>query len=290
MKRESKLGSQLSSVILEYLIVILLLMLIIIPLLNYSTSDTGPEYGLSFIHEISMNTSINNVSKKALVDIFVSAMSQGPIRLPSSIIVSLLVDPLYQGYVVRDDYRLEQLRDGSNFEISFSSVDTTTNTSYTTTGVLDDRQILYVLSWYGIYLTICVGLLLLLGFIIFTSDVKRLVLTPIERMMNLVEFVAKNPLQSIQELRMLPHGQGEKSSGQYETEILESSLEKVTGLLRVGFGEAGAGIIRANLDTETSSGAVINPLLPGIRVYAIFGFCDIHHFEESKQIHFERLS
>jgi hypothetical protein len=52
-------------------------------------------------------------------------------------------------------------------------------------------------------------------------------------------------------------------------------------LQRVGFGEAGAGIISANLDIEDSS-AVINPLLPGICVYALVGFCDIHHFEESE--------
>lgn len=72
-------------------------------------------------------------------------------------------------------------------------------------------------------------------------------------------------------------------------EVLELSLEKVTGLLRVGFGEAGAGIIRSNLHVDSSSSvkadqAVIDALLPGVRVYAIFGFCDIHHFEESKLI------
>jgi hypothetical protein len=57
------------------------------------------------------------------------------------------------------------------------------------------------------------------------------------------------------------------------------------GFLRVGFGEAGAGIISANLST-TSRSLAIDPLIPGIRVYAIFGFCDIHHFEESKNCAF----
>ena len=32
--------------------------------------------------------------------------------------------------------------------------------------------------------------------------------------------------------------------------LLERSLEKITSLLRVGFGEAGAGIIRANLNMQ----------------------------------------
>ena len=38
--------------------------------------------------------------------------------------------------------------------------------------------------------------------------------------------------------------------GEYEMILLESTLEKITSLLRVGFGEAGAGIIRANLNMQ----------------------------------------
>ena len=44
--------------------------------------------------------------------------------------------------------------------------------------------------------------------------------------------------------------------------LLESTLEKITSLLRVGFGEAGAGIIRANLNMQDGT-CTINPLLPG---------------------------
>ena len=51
----------------------------------------------------------------------------------------------------------------------------------------------------------------------------------------------------------------------------------------MGFGEAGAGIISANLSSKDSS-AAINPLLPGVRIYAIFGFCDIHHFEDINRL------
>ena len=68
-------------------------------------------------------------------------------------------------------------------------------------------------------------------------------------------------------------------SGDYETKLLENTIEKITGLLRVGFGEAGAGIISSNL-SKSAEGSAVDPLLPGIRVYVIVGFCDIHHFEE----------
>jgi len=101
------------------------------------------------------------------------------------------------------------------------------------------------------------------------------VLDPIERMMNMVEAVANDPLEPLH----FDHA-GEEGPGEYETRLLETTIEKITGLLRVGFGEAGAGIISANLSIDAASGTGINPLLPGIRVYVIVGFCDIHHFEE----------
>ena len=50
--------------------------------------------------------------------------------------------------------------------------------------------------------------------------------------------------------------------GEHEMHLLETTIEKITGLLRVGFGEAGAGIISANLANKDSNTA-INPLLPG---------------------------
>lgn len=63
--------------------------------------------------------------------------------------------------------------------------------------------------------------------------------------------------------------------------MVQPSDSLLIGLLRVGFGEAGANIISSNLSTNNRS-VTIDPLIAGVRIYAIFGFCDIHHFEESK--------
>jgi class 3 adenylate cyclase len=94
-------------------------------------------------------------------------------------------------------------------------------------------------------------------------------------MMNLVEAVAQNPLAPVS----FPHNEGE--SGEYETRLLESTIEKITTLLRVGFGEAGAGIIKSNLSVKDGENtSAVNALLPGIRIYAVVGFCDIHHFDD----------
>jgi len=45
-------------------------------------------------------------------------------------------------------------------------------------------------------------------------------------------------------------------------------------LLTLGFGEAGSSIIAQNI----SSGGDMNPMMPGQKTYAIFGFCFIHEF------------
>ena len=97
-------------------------------------------------------------------------------------------------------------------------------------------------------------------------------------MMNMVEAVSKDPLTP---LEFTKFESGVNDAGQYETKLLENTVEKITGLLRVGFGEAGGGIIKMNLDLN-NAGSAINPLIEGVRVYAIVGFCDIHNFEDGE--------
>ena len=95
-------------------------------------------------------------------------------------------------------------------------------------------------------------------------------------MMKVVETVAKNPLAQINVRRITDAG---NEIGSFETDLLEKTFIKIAGLLRVCFGEAGAGIIKSNLALDSHATALINPLLPGIRVYCIIGFCDIHQFD-----------
>jgi hypothetical protein len=50
--------------------------------------------------------------------------------------------------------------------------------------------------------------------------------------------------------------------------------------LAIGFGEAGSDIIAENMRNSGS----INPMLPGVKVFAVFGFCDIRYFAEVTEI------
>ena len=67
-----------------------------------------------------------------------------------------------------------------------------------------------------------------------------------------------------------------------ETNILENTIIKIGSLLALGFGEAGSNIIKGNMDIE--GGGEINPMLPGKKVMAIYGFCDIRNFTDATEI------
>jgi hypothetical protein len=51
---------------------------------------------------------------------------------------------------------------------------------------------------------------------------------------------------------------------------------KVGALLAVGFGEAGSEIIAENI----KKGGSVDPMIPGKKILAIFGFCDIRNFTD----------
>ena len=59
-----------------------------------------------------------------------------------------------------------------------------------------------------------------------------------------------------------------------ETDLLEQAITKMATLLQVGFGCAGAEIIAKSFSTDGE----LDPMVPGNRVNAIFGFCDIRNF------------
>lgn len=58
-------------------------------------------------------------------------------------------------------------------------------------------------------------------------------------------------------------------------------MKKIGGLLRVGFGQAGAPIIATNL--QSSEGA-FNPMVEGQRIHAIFGFIYILKFAKITEV------
>ena len=55
---------------------------------------------------------------------------------------------------------------------------------------------------------------------------------------------------------------------------------KIGSLLAVGFGEAGTDLIARNIENNGS----LNVLIPGKKIMAIYGFCDIRNFTDATEV------
>lgn len=142
-----------------------------------------------------------------------------------------------------------------------------------------------------------------------------MVLDPLERMIEKVKIIASNPMSAATDevnlagvysfadsdskkqtmkLRRKTMRQGNivveqvdeemeeevDEANLYETEILERAIVKIGYLLALGFGEAGASIIGQNM----TQGGDLDPMMPGQRTTAIFGFCILDHFVECTEV------
>ena len=139
--------------------------------------------------------------------------------------------------------------------------------------LLDIGRITFILS------------MLSVGALLFIRDTDHLVLQPIERMLDQVKSVSENPLAAAANATTNAKSSTKQrrnsgSNKQMETRILEHSITKICSLLSVGFGEAGAEVIADNI----RSGGDLNPMIPGRKVRAIFGFCDIRSFTDATEV------
>ena len=147
----------------------------------------------------------------------------------------------------------------------------------------------------GIARTVFVCIVLTAGALYFSKDAHDLVLHPIENMLEKVKRIAKNPLEAAQmeenealaleevakKNNATPNKkEKKKEENTYETTILEKTIIKIGALLALGFGEAGSEIIAQNM----SKSGEVDPMIPGKKIMAIFGFCDIRNFTDATEI------
>lgn len=105
----------------------------------------------------------------------------------------------------------------------------------------------------------------------------RLVIRPIERLVDLVRKISANPLGV--EYKMMGAEDGFIEG--METTVLLTTITKIGALMRVGFGEAGASVIAKNL--AESSGGRLNLMGAGTMIRSIFGFCDVRQFTDTTE-------
>lgn len=112
----------------------------------------------------------------------------------------------------------------------------------------------------------------------FAQDAQVLVLRPIERMLNKVNNIAKNPLAS--KYQQLIENKMAKKQEVMETTFIENAIVKISTLLALGLGDAGAEIITSNI---AKMGDLVC-ITPGVKRFGVFGFCDIRNFTDATEV------
>jgi hypothetical protein len=117
----------------------------------------------------------------------------------------------------------------------------------------------------------------------FTNDTQKLVIAPVEKMVNIIKQLAVDPLkkpevrQDDDAAESPSPGKKKKKGPQLETAMLEETILKIGGLLQVSFGEAGADVLKKNMG---SGDGELNIMKPGFTIEAIFGYVNIRSFSD----------
>nr|BAW35593.1 adenylyl cyclase with PDE domain [Chara braunii] len=127
---------------------------------------------------------------------------------------------------------------------------------------------------FNVILTLFVVALLGVWSFVFARDSNRLLIQPIERMVFFIKELAEDPVSLAGKIIGEHHEQGHVM----ETSMVEGALMKIASLTKVALGEAGLDILSENL-----KGSEFNPLIPGKKIRACFGFCDIRNFTDTTE-------
>lgn len=289
--KETEVGKKITSKITK--IVISLILLIMLSTSLFSIDTYIPNY-------VVENAAVNSIGYL--------------LKDPTSSITKLSVEEMFDNFhSIEPKARYIALVDESNSATIFSvgsisdveSLRTSDQTYYTASNTLDSGKTYTVLAGFdssktslyngilGILRTLFVCVILASSTILLSNDAETLVIEPIQDMLKKVNRISENPLEAAK-LEEEEQERWEKimekdkatkmamlEKANYEPSKLENIIMKIGALLAIGFGEAGSAIIAENMKT---AGDMIDPMLPGQKMYAIFGFCDIRYFPDITEV------
>ena len=277
--KESKISKIISDSLTQKVILLILILLIVFPLLSddFYASDSSVTYEL-VAQIISASYDLfqaNNriLSKNILEQIFDT-------KFPA-------LNITYNGTLIYNHSTLNNNLDYFRYK-EVKTVFSANGQVSVVYSVLKETKLTGLLN---IFQTIFVCIMLSGAAILFENDARNLVLGPLEIMIEIVENVAKDPInaKNVENLQtgvkaMLDQGEeqnkskdkGNEEEENYEVSVIKAAIIKISALLAISFGEAGGEIIKKNI----TSGQDLNPRLKGKKKTAIFGFCDIRQFEE----------
>lgn len=265
---ESLIGKRLSELTIKRVLFFVLLLLVMLPLFEldlYYSDPTGADFSLKQLNRFSGTDGF----AASLEEVLLEQQSIRPLILLSyehETGVALLT----AGTSVQD------LRTEEKYYAAEGRF----------VGIFDMRVDIQMAARLSICRTLFVFFVLALSSLAFTKDAQVLVIAPIEKMMRSVATIAKDPIHATERQQEEPSNTPARSccrpvqSSHYETQLLEDTLLKISSLLGLGFGEAGARMIAQNLGKNQD----LNLLLEGTKMMGIFGFCDIRNFTDTTEI------
>jgi len=278
MPPESHVGAEMSDRTTKKVIVGILIMLMVIPLLQVDE--------LEYINEYSMHMVLQQRASLETMDTGNADWNTWEFTESFFLNATKCISMVYGGFgdsvrnfgiIPSDRVNVESLRSNEKSVLSISSEDD----EFSMTAIFDIQERANEEAVLGILLTTFVIVLLAVGTMTFSRDVNNLVILPIEKMVQLVREISANPLGKNFSLSA---DDIKGSDDGMETTVLLRTISKIAGLMRVGFGEAGAEIIGRNLNMSSDEpGSAINLLGNGTKILSIFGFCDVRNFTDTTE-------
>lgn len=274
--QETRVGQKLSDLTTRRVIIGVLTMIFCMPLFDINTFPAGDEAvlsegGLKMVHNMLV---MNGEATPGFYDA-VDEYQESTEGLYVLVINGTRFEDHVNTSFSLDGYRHRVLRCDEFQFAAYASPAESGVSSRLSFAFFDTRRASRTQAMLNMLRTVFVCIVLAMGAMLFSKDANELVLKPIERMMKKVRDVSENPLT-----RFEVQEDEDKGEEQLETRLLENSISKICGLLAVGFGEAGSAVIAENM----KRGGEINPMIPGKKVVAIFGFCDIRQFTDTTEV------
>mmetsp|Transcript_37368 Transcript_37368/g.73494 ORF Transcript_37368/g.73494 Transcript_37368/m.73494 type:complete len:760 (+) Transcript_37368:73-2352(+) len=262
-KEDSKVASHLSEQTTRKVVIMVLLMLLVIPLLSLITEvdDLGPEHAVRELYAAANSALTTTVMWDASVA-WVKAYYASEQKVLSLNVVGTYHKLSYQDASF-NDYR---------YPLELTTAVLSENS--TNIGVFSNLNNSQLTATYSLILTFVVLLMLTTGAWLFNRTTHALVIVPLERMLFTIHQLRAKPLAK----PVIADEDGDDDGN--ETGILERTLAQLTGLLQVGFGEAGSRMIAKCMNTDSGD---LNPLVDGTKMTGIFGFCDIRRFTDATE-------
>lgn len=164
---------------------------------------------------------------------------------------------------------------------------TTTDGEHTVKLVVSRRFARMIDALLGLLSVLLLSMVMLVSIYLFNRDMYTMILNPLERLITKLKRVAQDPIGAFKS--SWENGQGsqiEKKESSNETITIENAIYKISELLVLGFGQAGAKIISQFVFDNNKD---IDDIGAGEMVQAIFGFCDIRNFTDATEVLLEEV-